>query len=130
MSPEPLQRGRQAFEAIGELQRRLDQTLDRRPRLGLQAVAIVGEHRPRQHLLADQHEKLFEALVSAPFGNPPRPVVGREDTRGGENVDQRLGADFVAFYEIADPSPQTSRARPSAAFGADDPAAQLAPFPA
>ena len=43
----------------------------------------------------------------------------------------RPGSDGqIALYQIADTSAQTSRARPAAALCADDPAAQLAPFPA
>src|SRR5712671_4547959 len=88
----PLQRRCQAFEAVGEHDRRVHQPRDRRPRFSLQPIAIVGEHGPRQYLLPDQHKKLFEALVSASFGDALRPVVAGEYPRRAEDVYQRLDA--------------------------------------
>ena len=43
---------------------------------------------------------------------------------------QRLGPSSSRFDEVADAPPQAAGARASAAFGAEDPAAQLAPLPA
>ncbi len=122
------QRGGEPFEAFGQRQSRLDQPLDRRPRLGLQAITAIGQHGARQHLLPNQHEKSFEALMAARFGDALRPAVAGEDSRGGENVEQCLGASVIAFDEVADPAPQASGARAPAGFGADDPPPQFTPF--
>jgi hypothetical protein len=79
-------------------------------------------------LLPDQHEKSFEALMAARFGDALRPAIAGENAGSGENVEQCFGAIVIAFDEIADPAPQASGARAPAGFGANDPAPKLTPF--
>ena len=104
---QPLQGGSKAFEIFGEQQPGFDEAVYGRPCLGLQAMARVGQNGARHDLLADQHQKFFEALMPVRLGDALRPAVSGENPGSGKDIDKCLRAIFVAFDEIADAAPQT-----------------------
>jgi hypothetical protein len=114
-------------EASRQPSRRLDEALDRRPRLGLDTVALVAGRGTRQYLLPDQRQKALETRKAAAFADACVPTVGRQNAGGDQCLDQRLLRFLVRLAQIADASLEAAGPR-SAGLGAEQPAPQLAAF--
>ena len=113
-------------ERCGQRARRVDQPVDRRPQLGLQAVALLARRARAQHLLPHQRQ---ERLAFGRCGRPssdarsqPRPAA-RAPPRA--TAGERALARRVAGDQILEPAAQAARARAAALLGPEQPAAQL-----
>src|SRR5262245_56775694 len=104
-SCEPLQGTPNPFEPRSKQQRCVNEAVDRRPGVRLQAITAIGQYRSRQHLPTHQRQKFFKTLLAMPFSNALSPAFPRQEARGSEHVEQRLGAVVVRLDKIADPAP-------------------------
>src|SRR5690606_31746452 len=121
---EPQQRARQARERRVQSSRRLEQTLDRRACLGLEAVARLDVAGTRHHLLTDEKKEGLGRAQGAAFGEAVAPTVARQGARrDGRGVERLLGL-LVSRDEILDATTQAARPT-TAAFVAENPAPQL-----
>ena len=106
---------------------RVDQPVDRRPRLGFEAIAAVGAGRARQHLPPHQRQKLSNPGRPRPSAMRwCQPSAGR--MRGATSAStSSLCRSSSASTQVADAALQAAGAR-ARRLGAEEPAPQLAPL--
>src|SRR6185437_14300490 len=102
-----------------------NQPVDRRPKLGLEAVALLTLRRAGMHLLADQRQEGLGRLKWPRFGEALRPAFARQHSRADQHRGECALRDIVTGNEILEPPPQAPRATPRTLFGADNPAPEL-----
>src|SRR6185437_9984987 len=103
-------RDRDSLERQRQLLRRFDKAIDRRPKISLEAIALVAPGGAGQYLVADECQKRLARPLRPRLGETLRPAFAGEGARADQHRRQRTLGRVVAGNEIFEAAPQAARA--------------------